>query len=86
MYILRIDDQVIQPIEPTIVRRARSEPIRSHSRPQSNLPQFPDEYHAKGVLSLPYGDIVEPFEVWYSGPHGMSRIDYYGGKSTMSLR
>ncbi|EDO44165.1 predicted protein, partial [Nematostella vectensis] len=36
-------------------------------------------YHATGVLSLPYGDIKEPFEVWYSGLHGMSRIDYYGG-------
>jgi hypothetical protein len=41
--------------------------------------KFPDEYYSSGTLSLPYGDIVEPFEVWYSGSRGMSRIDYYGG-------
>ena len=42
--------------------------------------QFPDDYHTKGVLSLPYGDIVEPFEAWYSKTKKMSRIDYYDGK------
>lgn len=42
---------------------------------------FPDEYHAVGVLQLPYGNIAEPFEVWYSGKDKMSRIDYYGGES-----
>lgn len=42
--------------------------------------QFPDDYHTKGVLSLPYGDIVEPFEAWYSKTKKMSRIDYYSGK------
>ena len=26
--------------------------------------QFPDVYHTKGILSLPYCDIVEPFEAW----------------------
>ncbi|XP_015757752.1 PREDICTED: digestive cysteine proteinase 1-like [Acropora digitifera] len=41
--------------------------------------QFPDEYHTRGVLSLPYGDIVEPFEAWYSKRKQMSRIDYYNG-------
>ncbi|XP_048582580.1 uncharacterized protein LOC5516093 [Nematostella vectensis] len=50
----------------------------AHDRATLKL-EFPDEYHATGVLSLPYGDIKEPFEVWYSGLHGMSRIDYYGG-------
>ena len=47
---------------------------------------FPQNYHAKGVLSLPYGNIVEPFEAWYSGEHKMSRIDYYGGKSISCLK
>lgn len=42
--------------------------------------QFPDNYHTKGILSLPYGDIVEPFEAWYSKPKKMSRIDYYNGE------
>ena len=41
---------------------------------------FPRDYHVKGVLSLPYGNIVEPFEAWYSAAHKMSRIDYYGGR------
>ncbi|KAM7443323.1 hypothetical protein ABFA07_007801 [Porites harrisoni] len=41
--------------------------------------QFPDDYHTKGILSLPYGDIVEPFEAWYSKTKKMSRIDYYNG-------
>jgi len=40
---------------------------------------FPKEYYVKGILKLPYGDIVEPFEAWYSGDQKMSRIDYYGG-------
>ena len=42
--------------------------------------QFPDDYHTKGILSLPYGDIVEPFEAWYSKTKKMSRIDYYNGE------
>ena len=44
---------------------------------------FPREYHVKGILKLPYGSIVEPFEAWYSGPHRMSRIDYYGGEGSL---
>ena len=47
--------------------------------------QFPDDYHTKGVLSLPYGDIVEPFEAWYSKTKKMSRIDYYNGKKKINL-
>jgi hypothetical protein len=45
---------------------------------------FPQDHHAKGVLSLPYGNIVEPFEAWYSAEHKMSRIDYYGGKAPLT--
>ena len=47
--------------------------------------QFLDDYHTKGVLSLPYGDIVEPFEAWYSKTKKMSRIDYYNGKNKFNL-
>ena len=47
--------------------------------------QFPDDYHTKGVLSLPYGDIVEPFEAWYSKTKKMSRIDYYDGKLNCAI-
>ena len=42
--------------------------------------KFPNDYHAIGILQLPYGNIVEPFEMWYSGKNKMSRMDYYGGK------
>lgn len=47
--------------------------------------QFPDDYHTKGVLSLPYGDIVEPFEAWYSKTKRMSRIDYYNGRFACAI-
>lgn len=47
--------------------------------------QFPGDYHTKGVLSLPYGDIVEPFEAWYSKTKKMSRIDYYNGKLNCAI-
>lgn len=40
---------------------------------------FPSTYHVTGVLKLPYGNINEPFEAWYSKDEKMSRIDYYGG-------
>ena len=40
---------------------------------------FPRYYHATGLLSLPFDDIVEPFEAWFAGDRNMSRIDYYYG-------
>lgn len=40
---------------------------------------FPRYYHATGILSLPFDDIVEPFEAWFAGDRNMSRIDYYYG-------
>ena len=42
---------------------------------------FPEFYHAQGIISLPYDGIIEPFEAWYGGRHKMSRIDYYYGKA-----
>lgn len=47
--------------------------------------QFPDEYHATGILSLPTSEVNEPFEIWYSKPADKSRIDYYGGKSIILI-
>ena len=41
---------------------------------------FPRFYHATGLITLPYDNIVEPFEVWYAGEKNMSRIDYHYGK------
>ena len=42
---------------------------------------FPRYYHATGLLTLPYDNVVEPFESWYAGEKNMSRIDYYYGES-----
>lgn len=41
---------------------------------------FPRFYHTAGLLSLPFDDIVEPFEAWFAGEKNMSRIDYYYGE------
>lgn len=41
---------------------------------------WPDQYHATGLIVLPYGDIYEPFEGWVDMKGGMSRLDTYGGK------
>ena len=41
---------------------------------------FPSFYHAVGTITLPFDDLVEPFEAWYAGDLNMSRIDYYYGE------
>lgn len=40
---------------------------------------FFKDYRATGTVSLPYAEIKEPFEAWYSATLNMSRIDFYGG-------
>jgi len=47
-------------------------------RIKDNL-RFPSLYYTQGVLTLPYDNIIEPFEAWYAGKMNMSRIDYYYG-------
>lgn len=42
--------------------------------------KFPTFYHSVGTITMPYDDLVEPFEAWYAGELNMSRIDYYQGK------
>lgn len=50
------------------------------------LPFFGDTYHVKGVISLPYAEITEPFEAWLNSASQSSRIDYYHGQvSTYQL-
>ncbi|TFK13221.1 histidine decarboxylase [Platysternon megacephalum] len=46
----------------------------------STIPEFGDIYHVKGVISLPYAEIEEPFEAWYNLSGGQSRIQYYHGQ------
>ena len=42
-------------------------------------PQFFKNYHATGFVSLPYAEIKEPFEAWFSQSLNKSRIDVYDG-------
>lgn len=50
------------------------------------LPDFGKAYHVKGVISLPYAEIQEPFEAWLDLAAKSSRIDYYHGQvSTYQL-
>lgn len=44
------------------------------------VPDFGKMYHVKGVISLPYAEIKEPFEAWYDLEGKKSRIDYYHGQ------
>ncbi|KAM8840603.1 digestive cysteine proteinase 2 [Spinachia spinachia] len=49
-------------------------------------PHFGNSYHVKGVISLPYAEIKEPFEAWLDRAAKSSRIDYYHGQvSTYQL-
>nr|XP_061838294.1 digestive cysteine proteinase 1-like [Nerophis lumbriciformis] len=51
-----------------------------------SLPDFGPTYHVKGVISLPYAEIKEPFEAWFHLKAKSSRIDYYNGQvSTYQL-
>ena len=43
-------------------------------------PTWSNVYTVSGVLMLPYAEIVEPFQAWFDGQNGRSRIDYYAGK------
>lgn len=43
-----------------------------------DIPVWSDVYSVKGVLIIPYAEIIEPFSAWYDGPNKQSRIDYYG--------
>jgi len=43
-------------------------------------PEMPSSYHVTGSIYLPKGSVLEPFEAWFDGSKGMSRIDYYGGE------
>ena len=61
----------------TTKHRRELHEIKANKKPKL---RFAKNYHVTGILKLPDGDIVEPFEAWYSGDEKMSRIDYYGGK------
>ena len=36
-------------------------------------------YSVSGIITLPYAEIIEPFQAWYDETQFASRIDYYDG-------
>lgn len=42
-------------------------------------PQWSSTYSVKGVLTIPFAEIQEPFTAYYDAEVGKSRIDYYNG-------
>lgn len=57
-----------------------------NATPFLTVPDFGQAYHVKGVISLPYAEIKEPFEAWFDLKGSRSRIDYYHGQvSTYQL-
>lgn len=42
------------------------------------IPEWSNTYSVKGLLTIPYAEIMEPFSAWYDGENKQSRIDYYG--------
>ncbi|XP_010790895.1 counting factor associated protein D isoform X2 [Notothenia coriiceps] len=60
--------------------------IASEGKAVPSLPHFGSSYHVKGVISLPYAEIKEPFQAWFDLAAKSSRIDYYHGQvSTYQL-
>ncbi|XP_019731833.1 digestive cysteine proteinase 2 [Hippocampus comes] len=60
--------------------------FESEPKALPSLPDFGTAYHVKGLISLPYAEIREPFEAWFDLKAKSSRIDYYHGQvSTYQL-
>jgi len=46
---------------------------------QDSAPTWPSSYKVRGVLSIPFAEIQEPFTAWVDLDMKKSRIDYYDG-------
>ena len=46
---------------------------------QDTVPSWPSSYKVRGVLSIPFAEITEPFAAWVDLDMKKSRIDYYDG-------
>ena len=46
---------------------------------QDTVPSWPSSYKVRGVLSIPFAEIKEPFAAWVDLDMKKSRIDYYDG-------
>ncbi|XP_055732469.1 digestive cysteine proteinase 1-like isoform X1 [Salvelinus fontinalis] len=54
--------------------------VATEGKALPSVPDFGKAYHVKGVISLPYAEIKEPFEAWFDLKERTSRIDYYHGQ------
>uniref|UniRef100_A0A8C3PVL0 Uncharacterized protein n=1 Tax=Chrysolophus pictus TaxID=9089 RepID=A0A8C3PVL0_CHRPC len=64
-----------------LVAAALGSSVQGHDDALSHPhPHFGSVYHVRGVISLPYAEIKEPFEAWYNLTGNKSRIQYYGGQ------
>ena len=54
-------------------------PLLGLSLAQDPVPTWPSSYKVKGVLSIPFAEIMEPFAAWVDLDMKKSRIDYYDG-------
>uniref|UniRef100_A0A669PPJ7 Uncharacterized protein n=1 Tax=Phasianus colchicus TaxID=9054 RepID=A0A669PPJ7_PHACC len=64
-----------------LVAAALGSSVQGHDDALSHPhPHFGSVYHVRGVISLPYAEIEEPFEAWYNLTGNKSRIQYYGGQ------
>ena len=45
----------------------------------ATAPDWSSSYMVRGLLSIPFAEIQEPFSAWVDLDMNKSRIDYYGG-------
>ena len=45
----------------------------------ATAPDWSSSYMVRGLLSIPFAEIQEPFSAWVDLDLNKSRIDYYGG-------
>ena len=45
----------------------------------ARAPEWSSSYMVRGLLSIPFAEIQEPFSAWVDLDLNKSRIDYYGG-------
>ena len=45
----------------------------------ATAPDWSSSYMVRGLLSIPFAEIEEPFSAWVDLDLNKSRIDYYGG-------
>ena len=49
-------------------------------------PTYDKQYFLSGTITLPYVNLVEPFQTYYDGVNNRQRIDYYNGMDSYVYR